>query len=96
MVNKLIISRQEISLKEIPVKNPGINNIYYRVDKDIHLGDLLYINSDLVICEHYDEAFNSIILSFGYMNNDKFISLFEFCDGYQPEISFGEIKWRNE
>lgn len=94
-MNKLTIFNTDVPLEQIEVKNSGINNVYYRVDSNKSFGDKLGFCENFVIREHYDEASNSITLSFGYINNNNFISLFELCDTYQDEINFGEIKWRD-
>ena len=94
-MNKLTIFNTDVPLEQIEIKNSGINNVYYQIDSNKSFGDKLGFCKNFTIREHYDEASNSITLSFGYINNDNFISLFELCDSYQDEINFGEIKWRN-
>lgn len=95
--NKLTIFSIDIPLKQIEVKNKGINNIYYQIDSDKSFGDMIYFCKNFTIRKHYDGSCNSITLSFGLtdINCENFRSFMDFCDVYQDEMNFGEIKWRN-
>lgn len=94
---KLTIFNTDVPLEQIEVKNSGINNVYYQIDSNKSFGDKLNFCKNFVIREHYDESSNSVTLSFGLtdINRENFHSFIDFCDTYQDEINFGEIKWRN-
>ena len=64
-MNKLTIFNTIIPLEQIEVKNSGINNVYYQIDSNKSFGDKLGFYKNFTIREHYDEASNSITLSFG-------------------------------
>lgn len=96
-MNKLTIFNTDVPLEQIEVKNSGINNVYYQIDINKSFGDKLGFCKNFVIREHYDESSNSVTLSFGLtdINCENFYSFIDFCDTYQDEINFGEIKWRD-
>lgn len=96
--SKLNIFGTDIPLKQIEIKNSGINNVYYQIDDNKSFEGKLYFCEKFIIKEHYDEADNFVILSFGIsdVNYESFYPFMELCDKYQIEMNFGNIIWRND
>lgn len=93
--HKLKIFNQDISVKEIEVKDCGVNNRYFQIDDKQSFKGGLYFCKNFTIREHYDESCNLITLSFGLTGIDceNFYSFMDFCDAYQDEMNFGSIIW---
>ena len=93
---KLIINGNEIHCYRDEKLSKYDCNYYFIAERKI-FGDFLDVHSEnILIREEYNEALNSITLSIGHYDylDERFYPMFDFCDGYDEEINFGNIIWR--